>query len=146
MKKILILLTTLIFSLTQNIIAQSSTKSYGMQFEQSATLSPGRLTTVMQNKTELTGHSMSGYVYYVSADGKWAMMRTNQQMGDDIILTFNIPALPENILNKRIVANGIIKTLTADKKIMDKYALAGLSKKSGNIVYQYIADGVIVFE
>lgn len=146
MKKYLFLITVLLFCFGTNILAQSISKTYGVSFEQSATLSPGRLTTVMQNKAELTGHSISGFVYYVSTDGKWALLRTNEQLGDDIIVNFNMQVLPENILHKRIVANGTILTATADKKIMNKFQQAGLTKKQGNIVYQYIANGVIVFE
>ena len=144
MNKIILLFAGLFFGISFISIAQSEVIEYGAKFEQTNTLSPGRLTTVMENKNELTGHSLSGYIYYVSADGQWALLRTSENTGDDVLINFIMPSLPENLLGKNVVANGTIKTLTANKQIVEKWQQAGLTKKTGNIVYQYDATGIQV--
>lgn len=156
MKKIILAAATLFCFAGFNSQAQTTpSKTYGAQFEQTSTYSPGRLDVLLKDKKEIKNIGMAGVISEVcQAEGCWFKMNTNENTSENLMVKTKDHSflLPKDLAGKRVLAQGTVTKKTMSVKEQQHYLedsgasaeeIAAITEPKET--YVMIAEGVQVF-
>jgi len=128
----------------QSIFGQNNNSTFGQTFEQTSSLTPGRLVVHLSN-TNTTGNiQLIGYVRYIT--NNWIILSTSANSNDYVIVLLQNFTVDQSILNKRVMVNGSVSKTAYTQEVENKINQAQLTNPYTQNGFVMSATGVKIFE